>query len=296
MIYQTTDPVWTAIAGVFGKEAVQVDTDAYPLCSTPFMVAMLAFYLTVDIVFSPKKGAIPPKLSSVWTMLFFAHNVFMSVFSGVCTYYVVPIAWEVLSRTNEDACTGKWQSMWLANRAQSPKLSLNPSNFTESYLPMFIYLFYLSKYYEFMDSFILLIKGRKPIFLQVYHHVGAVFIMYLSTVTWSCSGMIFVAFNAPTHTIMYTYYAASTLGYRFPFKHLITQTQLLQFIVGICFLTYRGLVNNPYTTWLGKDVEECARYYPWSHTLCDSLSFGYVASLIYLFLGFYKKTYAKKTK
>jgi hypothetical protein len=31
--------------------------------------------------------------------------------------------------------------------------------------------FYISKYYEFIDTWIILLKGRKPMFLQVYHHV-----------------------------------------------------------------------------------------------------------------------------
>ena len=32
--------------------------------------------------------------------------------------------------------------------------------------------FYLSKYYEFIDTFLIYAKGKKPIFLQTYHHVG----------------------------------------------------------------------------------------------------------------------------
>jgi hypothetical protein len=35
-------------------------------------------------------------------------------------------------------------------------------------------LFYLSKYYEFLDSWILVLQGKDPIFLQIYHHAGVV--------------------------------------------------------------------------------------------------------------------------
>ena len=32
--------------------------------------------------------------------------------------------------------------------------------------------FYISKYYEFIDTWIVLLKGREPIFLQTFHHAG----------------------------------------------------------------------------------------------------------------------------
>ena len=34
-----------------------------------------------------------------------------------------------------------------------------------------IYWFYLSKYYEFFDTFLLYLNGKSPIFLQKYHHI-----------------------------------------------------------------------------------------------------------------------------
>jgi len=37
-----------------------------------------------------------------------------------------------------------------------------------------IYWFYISKYYEFFDTFLLYLNGKSPIFLQKYHHIGAV--------------------------------------------------------------------------------------------------------------------------
>ena len=36
------------------------------------------------------------------------------------------------------------------------------------------YLFYLSKYYEFVDTMILVVKQKKVSVLQSYHHAGAV--------------------------------------------------------------------------------------------------------------------------
>jgi hypothetical protein len=36
---------------------------------------------------------------------------------------------------------------------------------------MIMYWFYLSKYYEFGDTFLLYLNGKTPIFLQKYHHI-----------------------------------------------------------------------------------------------------------------------------
>ena len=44
--------------------------------------------------------------------------------------------------------------------------------FQNSQFDKIIYYFYLSKYYEFFDTFLLYLNGKTPIFLQKYHHVG----------------------------------------------------------------------------------------------------------------------------
>jgi GNS1/SUR4 family len=38
--------------------------------------------------------------------------------------------------------------------------------------------FYISKYYEFVDTWILIFKGKDASFLQVYHHAGIAFIFW----------------------------------------------------------------------------------------------------------------------
>jgi hypothetical protein len=43
------------------------------------------------------------------------------------------------------------------------------------------FLFYLSKYYEFVDTIILVVKRKRVLLLQTYHHAGAVRVQ-----RWSC--------------------------------------------------------------------------------------------------------------
>ncbi|KAI9711313.1 MAG: hypothetical protein M1820_002300 [Bogoriella megaspora] len=114
--------------------------------------------------------------------------------------------------------------------------------------------FYLSKFYEVIDSFIIVMKGKKSSTLQIYHHAGAMAAMwsgirYMSPPIW-----MFVTVNSFIHTWMYGYYTASALGFRVPlwFKRTLTTCQILQFVVGASyaaahlFVSYSVPVVTPY--------------------------------------------------
>lgn len=48
---------------------------------------------------------------------------------------------------------------------------------TTTTFPYFAYTFYLSKFYEVLDTIIILMKGKKVGMLQSYHHFGAMVAM-----------------------------------------------------------------------------------------------------------------------
>lgn len=69
-------------------------------------------------------------------------------------------------------------------------------------LAFYGWLFYLSKFYEVVDTFIILAKGKNTAFFQTYHHAGAMFsvwsgIRYMSPPIW-----MFVIVNSGIHTLM----------------------------------------------------------------------------------------------
>lgn len=69
-------------------------------------------------------------------------------------------------------------------------------------LAFYGWLFYLSKFYEVVDTFIILAKGKNSAFFQTYHHAGAMFcvwsgIRYMSPPIW-----MFVIVNSGIHTLM----------------------------------------------------------------------------------------------
>ncbi|MCJ1289004.1 hypothetical protein MMC34_000536 [Xylographa carneopallida] len=116
------------------------------------------------------------------------------------------------------------------------------------------WLFYVSKFYEVLDTMIILAKGRKSSFLQTYHHAGAMMCMWAGMRYMSPPIWMFVLVNSFIHTLMYSYYTFAALGMNAPilFKRTLTSLQIAQFIVGASyafahlFISYSAPVNTPY--------------------------------------------------
>ncbi|KAI9367325.1 GNS1/SUR4 family-domain-containing protein [Aspergillus egyptiacus] len=96
------------------------------------------------------------------------------------------------------------------------------------------WIFYLSKFYEVLDTAIILAKGKKSSTLQTYHHAGAMMCMwagirYVAPPIW-----IFTLVNSGIHALMYTYYTLTALRIRVPtvVKRSLTTMQITQFLVG----------------------------------------------------------------
>jgi hypothetical protein len=105
-----------------------------------------------------------------------------------------------------------------------------------------LFLFYVSKYYEYMDTVLLLAKGKKPIFLQKFHHCGAVIVWHLSYV-FSLDALFFISLiNSGVHSIMYLYYLMSMFHSMRPMireiKIYITYAQVGQLAFGFVMIPY----------------------------------------------------------
>ncbi|KAJ9269977.1 hypothetical protein DTO212C5_3947 [Paecilomyces variotii] len=101
-------------------------------------------------------------------------------------------------------------------------------------LAYFGWIFYLSKFYEVLDTAIILAKGKKSSTLQTYHHAGAMMCMwagirYVASPIW-----IFALVNSAIHALMYTYYTLTALSIRVPnrVKRSLTTMQITQFVIG----------------------------------------------------------------
>ncbi|KAJ1735542.1 hypothetical protein LPJ61_000489 [Coemansia biformis] len=138
------------------------------------------------------------------------------------------------------------------------------------------FLFYLSKYYELVDTAIILAKGRPAGRLQTFHHAGAITIMWLGNYTQSPYLTFFVLENSLIHSLMYVYYTLTALGIRPPGKQLLTGIQIVQFYVsisaGVIYAAFPDSQSRP-------------------QRLFTYLFIAYTIELVRLFTAFARKTY-----
>jgi len=98
------------------------------------------------------------------------------------------------------------------------------------------YIFYLSKYYEFVDSFLLVLKKKPLIFLHVFHHFVMPYVCWAGLEGKWCLALWTSAFwNSFVHIWMYYYYSVSTLGYSPWWKKYLTALQIYQFVSGVFY-------------------------------------------------------------
>ncbi|KAE8164776.1 ELO family [Aspergillus tamarii] len=101
----------------------------------------------------------------------------------------------------------------------------------------YLWMFYISKFYEVFDTFLLLMKGRNSSFLQTYHHAGAMLCTWAGLRYASPPGLVGLLFNSVIHTLMYFYYTLTTLKVAVPglLKRILTGMQIAQFFLGSIF-------------------------------------------------------------
>jgi len=100
------------------------------------------------------------------------------------------------------------------------------------------YIFYVSKYYEMVDTFLALLKGSKPphFGLHVYHHALVPIVVWNwleHRQTLQHPGLLF---NTFVHIVMYAYYALKVLGKPTPWKRWVTRLQIVQFMTSLVMI------------------------------------------------------------
>jgi len=106
------------------------------------------------------------------------------------------------------------------------------TTFRNPYFNWAAYIFYWSKYVEFLDTFFLIIAGKQVSWLQFFRHAGAPIDMWV-LYNYENEGIwIFVQFNSLIHTFMYTYYFFTAMGKKIELKVFVTVLQILQLVVG----------------------------------------------------------------
>jgi hypothetical protein len=251
-----------------------------------------------------KLKAVPYKITKfkIFNLLVLIHNIFLCVYSVwtfigmTSTMYhlsnkIFPSLFKNIKSSPISNIEAFWQTICNNNDINN-NLWKNYDDVNLKGLTFYAYLFYLSKYYEILDTIIILLKGRPSSLLQSYHHSGAILCMWSGTRYMSSPIWIFVVFNSFIHSIMYAYFSLSCLKIRLPkwFKQSLTTLQILQFIIGgslafiHLFVRYYDSVSGSFNSCIATSEQAIAVY----------INVFYLAPLTLLFAAFYIDSYKKK--
>ncbi|KAJ5939277.1 hypothetical protein N7466_002411 [Penicillium verhagenii] len=263
----------------------------------------------------------------------FVHNSLLALFSAwvlvgfaYASYTHLPTAdgkHDYYARVAEYLCQSESESFRreFKNLLRLGSISTGLKGFSEQGTGYFGCIFYFSKYYEVVDTLIILAGGKRSSTLQTYHHAGVILCGWSAIRFNSPIGLIGLILNATVHTLMYTYFAIQRLGIRVPMgiKRSLTGIQIAQFLVGMVwsmcylFVTYRV----PSTTADNHDKESAQTFEPHAsrvHSFMDSnhtmvpcitdsgeanvlfVTNLYLLPLIYLFVQFFIRSYRKEKK
>lgn len=186
------------------------DTSAFPLCNIEWLVSALLFYIFILVAFQVPKinkeekstqSYIKNQIGLTAKYLISLHNLLLCSFSIICFIKICPILYHfyqigLVSATCNGHIMDEYDNQW----------------------GYWMFLFYISKYYEFVDTWIVIWKGRRPILLQKFHHIGACVGLWIILCGRCTAGVGFLLPNSFVHAIMYGYYAMSVWKIRCPVK------------------------------------------------------------------------------
>ncbi|KAG2388726.1 hypothetical protein C9374_000165 [Naegleria lovaniensis] len=207
------------------------DDAVTPLSSLQSIGLTLVLYVIISYTISFILGTKTPKemeeerknptfFQKVLKWVAFLHNLNMTVISLVCFFGLL---FEVAKIGLKDGFYS---------------LLCDPEHkYNVGYIPFWTYMYYMSKYVELFDTFLLVIRRSRLRFIHTYHHVTTMSICYYGLYTGGTGQWIPIALNTFVHIIMYYYYMKVTLGFDVWWKMYLTDIQLVQFILDAATFT-----------------------------------------------------------
>lgn len=238
--------------------------------ATPFTVIPIYLFLIKLVQWIVAKRGKPYKLKT----LFFIHNAFLSLGSLIL---MVPLVYDVAN-------------LMLKNGFWNVFCDMN-DQFWHGRIYYIYYWNYIFKFIELLDTLLLAAKGKPLIFLHVYHHAATLLLCFTQLRAQSCMQFVPIAINLAIHVLMYSYYAAATVGIRVWWKRYLTMAQIIQFVFGLAACV-AGLGSlSLYVHGYGPEMGG----YP-CHGEFSAAYFGVgiLASYLLLFIKFFFDSYGQK--
>jgi len=217
----------------------------------------LGYLLLIYLIVVLMKNRKPFELKSLSTI----HNINMIIISFVMWVGILHAAYDLAQREG----------------TVSLFCELKP-NAVNGRIGFWVYIFYISKYYEFADTIIMALRKKPIIFLHLFHHTAVVPCtwMWLRD-QWLPGAWWCVNVNSLVHMFMYYYYLLTAQGKSVWWKRYITVGQLIQFATGFVVICIWLVLRSSY---------QCTGALP-----AAMLSHTSNSMLIFLFYKFYSKTY-----
>mmetsp|Transcript_10286 Transcript_10286/g.15553 ORF Transcript_10286/g.15553 Transcript_10286/m.15553 type:complete len:298 (+) Transcript_10286:85-978(+) len=163
----------------------------------------------------------------------------------------------------------------------------NSFNFAEPVIHKLLWLFYVSKIFDFFDTIFIILGNKRQqfTFLHCYHHMSIFSLYWLNlNMLYDADIVYTITLNAFVHAVMYSYYLIcmhlpKDRKYSVWWKKYLTVIQLVQF----CFMLADGAL---------LIISEC----PQIPIRISKLYFTYILSLFVLFMNFFSQSYSKKKK
>ena len=150
--------------------------------------------------------------------------------------------------------------------------------------------FVLSKIIELGDTYFIILKKQRLIFLHWYHHITVLLYTWYAYKDFTAVNQVFLTINYVVHSFMYTYYGVRASGiYKPPIwiNMFITILQIVQMIIGLSLNIYVYLN-------VGDPLWECDSNSEMGLELCY-VAFAMYFSYFLLFVHFFMSTYIFKS-
>jgi elongation of very long chain fatty acids protein 4 len=239
---------WARPAHHYGKVSPMA---AWPLASGHAAFSIAFGYLAFVFIFSAIMKSLNVKIGGLYGFKFL-YNICQIM---LCSYMAI------------EAGIQAWKAGYTLMPCE-PFVHVNPP------IGFVLYIFYLSKILDFMDTFFIIAECRwkQLSFLHVYHHFS-IFSFYWLNLNVGYDGDVYltIVLNGLIHTVMYTYYFVSLhVTEAIWWKSFLTISQMIQFVImnlQAGYLVYTGCTEYP--------------------TNITKAYFYYIVSLLVLFMHFF---------
>lgn len=266
-----------ATGGRFIPNQFKFSHNKNPLSTLPPVLAVISVYYVIifggDYLYKKFK-VLPLKLKTISKI----HNIILTVISFTLLVLFFEQLFPIIYRNG----------LYFA--------ICNDKAWTQPLITLY-YLNYITKFIEFIDTVLLVVKQKKLTFLHTYHHGATALLCYTQLVGHTPISWVPITLNLAVHVVMYWYYFLSSLGIRVWWKEWVTRFQIIQFILDLGFVYFASYqkVANDYFPDILPHCENCEGSMYAAAWGCAILS-SYLVLFIAFYIEVYKKHDTKKSK